>query len=234
MHSLLLSEVLGFLCSLALRTLPQPAVWKTLTRGLSGGQWQRHQGLDCTLHRPLRLPWGETQMDTSVARWLWLPTAVVSTSVYATTYLTVEQAQQAIFPGARLVESFVTLTDAQQRAIEQKSGVRVISKEIKAWQVAGGGLFMVDQVIGKHEFITFALGLNADGSIRQIEVLAYRESYGYEVRNPIWRRQFVGKTLADALALDHDIKNISGATLSCRHLTEGVKRLVATHEIAFK
>ena len=32
-------------------------------------------------------------------QWAWLPVAVVSTSGYATTYFTVEQAQKAIFPG---------------------------------------------------------------------------------------------------------------------------------------
>ena|SRR5579859_5288363 len=173
-------------------------------------------------------------MDSSVGRWVWLPAAVISSSVYATTYLTIEQAQQAIFPGCELTEAFVTLSDAQLRAIEQKSGIRASSREIKAWKVATGGLFIVDQVIGKHEYITFALGLNANGSIKQIDVLTYRENYGYEIRNPIWRRQFVGKNSADALTLDRDIKNISGATLSCRHLTDGVKRLMATYDIAFK
>ena len=48
------------------------------------------------------------------AQWVWFPMAAVSSSVYATTYLTVEQAQQAIFPGAKMVQAFVTLTEAQQ------------------------------------------------------------------------------------------------------------------------
>jgi hypothetical protein len=36
------------------------------------------------------------------------------------------------------------------------------------------------------------------------------------------------------LKLDSDIKNISGATLSCRHITDGVKRLLSFYEIALK
>ena len=51
-------------------------------------------------------------------QWIWLPMAAVSSSVYATTYLTVEQAQQAIFPGASFTQAFVTLSDEQQRDIE--------------------------------------------------------------------------------------------------------------------
>jgi Na+-translocating ferredoxin:NAD+ oxidoreductase RnfG subunit len=49
-----------------------------------------------------------------------------------------------------------------------------------------------------------------------------------------WRAQFVGKTSKSTLKLDSDIKNISGATLSCRHITDGVKRLLAFYEIALK
>jgi hypothetical protein len=93
-----------------------------------------------------------------------------------------------------------------------------------------GGYFIVDEVVGKHEFITYALALADNGAVRQIEILDYRENYGFEVRSPAWRAQFVGKTSADPFSLDADIRNISGATLSCRHLTEGVRRLLATHE----
>jgi Na+-transporting NADH:ubiquinone oxidoreductase subunit NqrC len=36
------------------------------------------------------------------------------------------------------------------------------------------------------------------------------------------------------LRLEHDIKNISGATLSCRHIADGVKRVLATHAVALR
>jgi Na+-translocating ferredoxin:NAD+ oxidoreductase RnfG subunit len=153
---------------------------------------------------------------------------------YATTYLTIEQAQAAIFPGAKLTASFIQLTDAQRRAIESRSGVKVREALLKAWRVDGGGWFFVDQVLGKHEFITYGVGLSPDGRVAGIEILEYRESYGYEVRNADWRRQFVGKSSADPLKLDADIRNISGATLSSKHIADGVRRLVATYEIALK
>ena len=105
---------------------------------------------------------------------------------------------------------------------------------MRAWKVAGGGYFIVDEVVGKHEFISYAIGLNADGSVRQIEIMDYRESYGYQIRDAEWRKQFAGKTAAAPLKLDRDIRNISGATLSCRHIADGVKRILATHDVAFK
>lgn len=168
------------------------------------------------------------------AAWIWLPIAAVSTSVYAKTYFTVEQAQQAIFPGAKMAQAFVTLTEAQRREIERRTGVNVRFDEIHLWKVAEGGFFVLDEVVGKHEFITYAIGLNADGSVKQVEIMDYRESYGYEIRNADWRAQFVGKTSAAPLKLEKDIQNVSGATLSCRHVTDGVKRVLATHDIAFK
>lgn len=169
--------------------------------------------------------------------WWWLlpaATAGVVAPAYATTYLTVEQAQAAIFPGARLTPPFQTLDDAQRRTIEARAGVKVRERELKAWRAVGGGWFIIDEALGKHELITYALGLSAEGRVLAIEILDYREAYGYQIRDPRWRAQFAGKSGADPLKLDVDIRNIAGATLSSRHVTDGVKRLLATYEVALK
>lgn len=153
---------------------------------------------------------------------------------YATTYLTLEQAQQAIFPGAKLQRMIVVLSDAQKNAIEERSGVRVRVGELEVWKAADGSFFLVDEVLGKHEMISYAVGISATGALRQVEILDYREKQGGEIRSPEWRAQFVGKTAAAPLKLDQDIRNISGATLSCRHVVDGIKRLLATVDVALK
>jgi len=173
------------------------------------------------------------------SKWVWIPAAQVPIAIFApaaygAVYFTVEQAQQAIFPGLKLTQSFITLTNEQTREIERRSNANVRHKEVQVWKVAGGGYFIVDEVVGKHEFITYAVGLNADGTVKQIEIMIYKESYGYQVRNADWRAQFVGKNATAPLKLTQDIKNISGATLSCRHIADGVKRILATYEIALK
>ena len=162
-----------------------------------------------------------------------LSAALVSTG-FAVTYLNVEQAQQAIFPGKNFSAFPLQLTDAQRKSIEQESGVRLTGTPPKIWRVSGGGWFIVDEVIGKHEFITYAIGLTSNGAVHGLEIMDYRESYGGQVRDPKWRAQFVGKTKANPLVLDRDIKNISGATLSSRHLTDGVRRVLALYEIALR
>jgi hypothetical protein len=169
------------------------------------------------------------------SNWLIAPAALLaSTSGYATVYFTVEQAQAVLFPGATLTPAPITLTDAQRAAVEKASGVHVRNAEVHAWKVPGGGWFIVDEVLGKHEFITYACGIDARGAVTDIEIMDYRETYGYQVREAGWRRQFTGKTTADPLKLDQDIKNLSGATLSSRHVTDGVKRLLATYALVLK
>jgi Na+-transporting NADH:ubiquinone oxidoreductase subunit NqrC len=163
-----------------------------------------------------------------------LPLTALVAPAFAVNYLSVEQAQQEIFPGQSFTAVPVMLTSAQRKAIEQRSRVRVRNEQQRVWRVSGGGWFIVDEVIGKHEYITYALGLNADGAVRGIEIMDYRESYGGEIRNPQWRAQFVGKTTAAPLALDKDIKNISGATLSSRHIADGVRRLLAFYNVVLR
>lgn len=148
------------------------------------------------------------------ARWpvfVFAPAALTVPAAHATVYLSVEQAQQEFFAGA----SFTPVQHAGRERI---------------WRVSSGGWFFVDQVLGRHELITYALALEADGHVRGLEILEYRESHGGEVRNAGWRAQFVGKTAGERLQLDRDISNISGATLSCRHVIDGVKRLLQIYE----
>jgi Na+-translocating ferredoxin:NAD+ oxidoreductase RnfG subunit len=154
-------------------------------------------------------------------------------------YMTLEQAQLLIFQRAKeFVPAPVTLSAEQIQRIEKASGVKVRGPKQQVWQARRGeeflGWFILDQVIGKHELITYAVGLNPDGTVRQFQIVDYREQYGYQVRELKWRDQFVGKTLADPLEVGVDIVNISGATLSCHHITEGIKRLLALHDVALR
>jgi Na+-translocating ferredoxin:NAD+ oxidoreductase RnfG subunit len=156
---------------------------------------------------------------------------VAPAPAYAVEYLTAEQAQTATFPEAQRFDLVtLTLDDGARGALEARLGTSVKQHWPVRLARRGGqlvGAIVVDDVIGKFERITFAVGVGTDGAIRQIEILSYRESHGQEVRLPAWRQQFVGKTAESSLELGADISNISGATLSCRHVTAGVRRIVA-------
>ena len=144
---------------------------------------------------------------------LTLPAAVVAIAspAYAVMYLSVDAAQKLAFPAAnRFVENGGLTWKAQ-------AGDKLL------------GLFVVDHVIGKHLYIDYAVALDPAGRIMRVDILQYRESYGGEVREPGWLAQFVGKTSGSTLKIGGDIRNISGATLSSLHVTEGVKRILATY-----
>ncbi len=166
-------------------------------------------------------------------RFFLLPTAVLTILMpaQAAVYLTVEQAQALMFPGQALTADFRTLTDAQADAIEKASDTNVRNRQLRVWRVSGGGWFIADEVVGKHDFIPFALAIDANGAVKSVEILEYREAYGGEVRNPKWLAQFTNKKNGDSIVDGDSIQNISGATLSSKHITDGVRRLLATYAI---
>lgn len=156
--------------------------------------------------------------------------AALPTGAFAVDYMSAEQAAQLMFPEAERFEAREFTLDAAQLQKLAAAGVAPRSARWSARLAWKGqsllGLVLADAVVGKFELIGYAVGIAADGSVRQVEILAYRESHGHEIRLPAWRRQFAGKRAGDAIELGRDIANISGATLSCRHVTEGVKRIV--------
>jgi Na+-transporting NADH:ubiquinone oxidoreductase subunit NqrC len=167
-----------------------------------------------------------------------LAVGAASASAFATEYLSPEQAQKLIFPEADAFRPQpLALNAAQMKQVEQLSGLPARSVQ---WRVVGAykgdsllGYMVLDDVVGKFELISYAVGINPDASVRQVEVLTYRESHGGEIRLPAWRRQFVGKTAkGGGLAIGAGINNISGATLSCTHITDGVRRIAAVAQVA--
>ena len=165
-----------------------------------------------------------------------LPLAAIACAAapaaYAVQYLTVEAAQKLMFPDATAFASLrLPFTSEQWRAIDAKSHATSQARQFLVFRVERDGktigTFTVDEVVGKTELITYAVAIGADRRVKQVEILAYRESHGYEVRNPRWREQFVGKGMNAPVTLGDDISNISGATLSCRHVTDGVRRILA-------
>lgn len=106
-----------------------------------------------------------------------LASVAIVSPTHATVYLTVEQAQKLLFPGAEFTPDNRIISNEQERSIEKAAGVSVRNRALNVWRVSTGGWFIVDQVIGRHDNIPYAIGLEADGAIRGIEILEYRESF---------------------------------------------------------
>ena len=144
-----------------------------------------------------------------------LPAAAIvsaASPAYAVQYLSIEEARKGAFPSATNFSEVVA-----GRVWKAEAGGKAL------------GFFVFDRVVGKHLFIDYAVALTPAGAVQKVEILEYRESYGGEIRSPSWLAQFVGKTSGSALKINGDIRNISGATLSSTHVTEGVKRILAAY-----
>ena len=162
-----------------------------------------------------------------------------SSFAFATQYLTVEQAQHVMFPDATAFkDANLQLSTEQMRQVEKLSGLPARSVNWRMFAAYRGdaalGYVVLDDVIGKFELISYAVAINPDASIKQIEILTYRESHGFEIKSPAWRNQFAGKTAEAGLSIGEGIANISGATLSCAHVTDGVRRIAAIAQAVLK
>lgn len=159
--------------------------------------------------------------------------------VVASEFLSVEAAQRSLLPRAdRFQEVIPSLSESERREILSRAGPQPPHRQLRVFRGLRGsefqGYVLIDEVIGKEDFITYALAIDSEGRTSAIEVLAYRESHGGEIRNAAWRRQFAGREGLGAMRFESDIRNIAGATLSCEHVTAGVRWLIALWQVALQ
>lgn len=172
--------------------------------------------------------------------WYALPVValVAAPHAYAVEYMSVEAAQRAAFPAATAFVPVTLALDAAARAQLIAAANPPGARDPRVWRATADGktlgIVYIDAVIGKQDYIDYALAVDAQGSVLRLDVLAYRESHGSEIRNERWRAQFIGKTIKDPVDVNADIANISGATLSSRHVTDGVRRLLALDALLAK
>jgi hypothetical protein len=141
--------------------------------------------------------------------------------------LTVEQALRLAFPRAERIEKVLVALTAEERAaiakrIAPHEAPRIFRRFVALKDGAIQGYAVVDDAMGKTEPITYLLAVDPSLHVERVEILAYRESHGGDVRQSGWRDQFRGKDPGSPLRIGTDIRNIAGATISCRSITEAV------------
>ena len=176
-------------------------------------------------------------------RWLPLPTSATALAgaallgaaapahVSAATFGTADEVARRSFPAATAFREVLVTPTPEEAALLAPAGGTPRMGPLRTIEARQGdatlGRVVVDAVLGKFEQIDYAVALDTAGRVLAVEILTYREGHGAEVRLPAWRSQFAGKTAADPIRVNADIANISGATLSCTHITDGVRRVVA-------
>jgi hypothetical protein len=158
-----------------------------------------------------------------------IPAAVIGSAaapaaVQAKVFMTVEEAQTLIFPNVKLTPHFVTLDQDQYNAVVDEVQGEPYSRKVRAWRTPTGEWFVLDQVPGKDNWVTYAVGIDAQGRVRQIEVLECEDNYD-GITNAAWRSYFRGQVRKFNISR---IPIISGSTLSSENMAVGVRRVLAT------
>ena len=174
----------------------------------------------------------ELTWDEELKRWL-TPAEVGHEVVY----LTEDQSLQLILPKSNGIHAEERqLTPEQKSCIEKRIGWKFPETSflffVGKTDENVDGYASIQNTIGKYKPMTYMVGVTPSGKVSQVEMLVYRESRGAEIRKPRFMYQYKGKDSDDPIRINRDIINITGATMSVRSASAGVKRaLVLTEEL---
>lgn len=159
--------------------------------------------------------------------------AAASSTAGSTVLLSVEEALALAFPGAVPTRETVFLSEAQIGDAAAFSGTEIPSSLVTRYvatgrdgTVHGFGYLDTHRVRTLPETVLIAVG--PDGTVKRVEVVVFREPSEYKPREG-WYGQFEGQQLDRDLALERDIRSVTGATLTARATTEAVRRVLAIH-----
>lgn len=150
---------------------------------------------------------------------------------HAEVFMTEEDAVKIMLAGSdRVRKDVIRLSQEKKDAIEQRIGWKFPEESFELYIGETGdridGYAMVHNTIGKHKHMTYMVGVDNRGACKDVELLVFREAKGSEVRRKRFNAQYEGKTVSDPIRINKDIINITGATMSVRSISAGVKRVL--------
>ncbi len=179
--------------------------------------------------------WAERVWDAELKRYL-----TDREMTMAEVYLTEEDAVRLMFPkSGHIKKELLRVPMDKKSVVESRIGWKFPedSFDVYIGETAGhiDGYAFVQNTIGKHKPMTYMVGVDAQGLVSNVELLVFREARGSEVRTKRFNVQYEGKSVLDPVRINKDIINISGATMSVRSMTAGIKRvLVLVDELYLK
>jgi hypothetical protein len=155
-------------------------------------------------------------------------------------FMSEEEAIKLMLPKSRRIrKETIRLSSDKKELIEQRIGWKFPEQEFELYIGQTGdkidGYAVLHNTIGKYKHMTYMVGIDATGSCTDVELLVFRDAKGSEVGRKRFNSQYDGKTVTDPIRINKDIINISGATMSVRSMSAGVKRaLVLVDEFYLK
>lgn len=149
----------------------------------------------------------------------------------AEAFMSEEEGVKIMLPKSeRVRKEVITLSPEKKSQIEERIGWKFPEQSFEVYIGETGnqvdGYALVQNTIGKHKPMTYMVGVDSKGRVSDVELLIFRESRGSEIRQKRFNAQYEGKTVNDPVRINRDIINISGATMSVRSMSAGIKRVL--------
>jgi hypothetical protein len=146
-------------------------------------------------------------------------------------FMTEEEALKILLPKSQRVrKELLRLSKEKKEEIEHRIGWKFPEESFELYIGETGdkidGYAMIHNTIGKYKHMTYMVGVDAKGACTDVELLVFRDAKGNEVGKKRFNSQYDGKTVSDPIRINKDIINISGATMSVRSMSAGVKRVL--------
>jgi hypothetical protein len=149
----------------------------------------------------------------------------------AEVFMSEEEGIKIMLPKSeRVRKDVIKLSPEKKSLIEERIGWKFPEQSFEVYIGETGaqidGYALVQNTIGKHKPMTYMVGVDGQGHVSDVELLVFRESRGSEIRQKRFNAQYEGKTVHDPVRINKDIINISGATMSVRSMSAGIKRVL--------
>jgi hypothetical protein len=141
-------------------------------------------------------------------------TLMAAFSVSAEQYMAREEFLQLAFAGGEPQMQTLWINNERRQAARDAVGLAPAGLRLRYWGSGERTAWILEE-IGKDQPITIGISIEGD-RIERVEVLAFRESRGWEIRYPFFTDQFAGLELAADGYLSEPVDGITGATLSVR------------------
>ena len=90
------------------------------------------------------------------------------------------------------------------------------------------GYLIVQSERSKYKKFDYFIIYNNSAEILKVEILNYRESYGFEICNKRWLKQFIGNNSDSEFEFNSKVDGISGATISVNSLRTSIFKQTQT------
>lgn len=162
---------------------------------------------------------------------------LLTPAVLAAGLPTASAAVALAWPGAALQRREHYLSEVQAREVRARAGTDLQGLWWVAYEARKDGVLIGVAFFDTHRVRTLngtaMVAVNADGSLRRVEVVAFQEPQEY-LPKAAWVRQLEGRRLDPEFSLNRGIRPLSGATLTAHALVDASRRGLALQQVLYR